>query len=203
MKRSRYISSRYILVLLFACMMGESWAADPGGTQDPPMLERVLERHAARLGLEEASLAEIKRLTKESESEIDALRDAVRSLQQDMRGLLSDDVPDEEAVMVQVERIGAAESELQKLRLRTMLQIRAVLTAEQRTELVAIHEEQRLQRQHDVAEACGPEIAEHCRDADPGEKTFDCLRRHRLQLSTECRAACKLSHLRSPVPPAE
>ncbi len=45
--------------------------------------------------------------------------------------------------MRQAERIGAAKTELKKERLRTMLSIRALLTPEQRRELVRIHEEMR------------------------------------------------------------
>jgi Spy/CpxP family protein refolding chaperone len=44
-------------------------------------------------------------------------------------------------VMEKAEAIGGAETALQKERLRTMLAIRALLTPEQRRELVRIHEE--------------------------------------------------------------
>jgi Spy/CpxP family protein refolding chaperone len=45
--------------------------------------------------------------------------------------------------MQQAEKIGALETDLQKQRLHTMLRIRALLTPEQRDELVKIHEERR------------------------------------------------------------
>jgi Spy/CpxP family protein refolding chaperone len=44
--------------------------------------------------------------------------------------------PDEAAVMAQADAIGALKTEAQKHRLRTMLQVRALLTPEQRTKLL-------------------------------------------------------------------
>jgi Spy/CpxP family protein refolding chaperone len=69
-----------------------------------------------------------------------------------MRRLLGQDRPDEAAVMQQAERIGALEIELHKQRLRTMLRIRALLTPEQRRELVTIHGERHRGRQRRPAQ---------------------------------------------------
>jgi Spy/CpxP family protein refolding chaperone len=60
--------------------------------------------------------------------------------------MLSADAPELDAVLAKADEIGRAETELKKERLRSMLAIRALLTSEQRRELVRIHEEYRAQR---------------------------------------------------------
>ena len=65
-----------------------------------------------------------------------------------MRKLLDQEAPDLNGILRQADRIGAIETELNKLRLRTMLRIRGLLTPEQRQELVRIHEERRRERGH-------------------------------------------------------
>ncbi len=57
--------------------------------------------------------------------------------------LLSQDDPDEAAVMQQAETIGKVETEMHKHRLSTLLAVRALLTPEQRAELTRIREEMR------------------------------------------------------------
>ena len=49
-------------------------------------------------------------------------------------------------MLAKADEIGRAETALKKERLRTMLAIRALLTSEQRRELVRIHEEFRARR---------------------------------------------------------
>jgi Spy/CpxP family protein refolding chaperone len=49
-----------------------------------------------------------------------------------MKTLLAHDTPDESAVMQQIDSIGLAETEMHKHRLGTMLEIRTLLTPEQR-----------------------------------------------------------------------
>jgi Spy/CpxP family protein refolding chaperone len=60
-----------------------------------------------------------------------------------MRGLLEADSPKLDDVMQWADRVGAAETELKKQRLRTMLEVRALLSPEQRQKLVKIFEERR------------------------------------------------------------
>ena len=115
----------------------------PGRGHRPPPFERVLQRHAERLGLDEATLAEIERLADAARSERQARRDELRELRRALFERLNDEAPDEAAVMAQVEEIGRLKTELEKERIRTMLAIRARLTPEQRRELVLIHEERR------------------------------------------------------------
>jgi Spy/CpxP family protein refolding chaperone len=149
----------FLFLILQALIAGGASAQRPGppphgpggprGPGHPPPLEHVLERHADRLGLDAETRAEIDRLVSAARPESDALRDQLRALQDEMRALLSRDVPDEEAVMTQAERIGDVETAMQKKQLRSMLRIRALLTPEQRAELVRIHEERELGGRHE------------------------------------------------------
>lgn len=117
-----------------------------GPPHGPPPIERTLERYADQLQLSEAVRTEIDQLARSSRADTDALRERLRGLHDEMRALLSQDAPDEAAVMAQVEKISASEAELQKLRLRSMLRIRALLTPEQRAQLVRIDAERRERR---------------------------------------------------------
>jgi len=115
----------------------------PPRPHGPPPIERVLERHAERLGLSDEVAAEIRRLSETERQQGEVLRRRLRVLHDEMRALLSADAPDEARVMEQAERIGLAEIEARKHRLSGMLRVRGLLTKEQRAELVEIHAEER------------------------------------------------------------
>ena len=122
-----------------------------------PSFDRFLERHAERLKLDDATRERIGTVGVEAMKEVQPLRQKLQDGRDEMRRLLEQDTPDEAAVMQQAERIGTLETELQKHRLRTMLRIRALLTPEQRQELVKIHEERRSrQRRHVTDERADP-----------------------------------------------
>jgi len=123
---------------------GTAAARGPGKHgHGPPPIDRVLERHADRLGLDDALRARIRTLAQEGHEAAEVHFEELHALHDGLRELLSADRPDEEAVMRQAERIGAVKTELKKQRLRTMLAIRALLTPAQRRELVRIHEQMR------------------------------------------------------------
>jgi Spy/CpxP family protein refolding chaperone len=113
-----------------------------GGRERPP-LDELLARHAERLHLDEATLARIREAEDASRPEHERLADALHALRREMREKLGEDAPDREAVMALADRIGAAETELDKHRLSTLLEIRSLLTPEQRKELVEIFDERR------------------------------------------------------------
>jgi Spy/CpxP family protein refolding chaperone len=113
---------------------------------DRPGIERILERHAERLQLDDDTRAQIRALAEASRQETRPQRAAVDRLREELHALLSADAPELNAVLQKADEIGRAETELKKERLRAMLAIRALLTSEQRRELVRIHEEFRAQR---------------------------------------------------------
>ncbi len=126
------------------------------GRHGPPPIEKVLERHADELGLgadtREAILA-IAAKAREDEAPLD---EQLRALHGEMRQLLDGESPKLEDVMQAADRIGAAETELRKHRLRTMLEVRTLLTPEQREKLVKIFEERRGRRKGLEGEAPPP-----------------------------------------------
>jgi Spy/CpxP family protein refolding chaperone len=140
------------LLPAFAAAYASSVAAQPPGALEGrrhhgrPLLERILERHADRLGLDEKTRERIDAITTAAREEGRRIHDRLRESRQEMHRLLAADDPDESAVMRQAEKIGGLETEAQKHRLRTMLQVRALLTPEQRRTLVQIHAERRARR---------------------------------------------------------
>jgi Spy/CpxP family protein refolding chaperone len=122
----------------------------PGGPphhrRGPPPLERVLEHNAERIGLDPAVEEKIGVISSDTRATGERTREALDAAHEKIRVLLSADAPDESEVLEQADRIGALETESQKTRLRGMLRIRALLTAEQRAMLVEIHEERRSRR---------------------------------------------------------
>ena len=130
--------------LLLAVALSARAGAPPFGPHhEPPPLDTILERNAERLKLDPETLAHVRAAVAASRPEHDRLADSLRSLHLEMRTLLSADDPNHDAVMQLADRIGAAETALAKHRLATLLEIRAMLTPEQRRELVRIHEEHR------------------------------------------------------------
>jgi Spy/CpxP family protein refolding chaperone len=117
----------------------------PPDDADRPGIERMLERNAERLHLDDATREKIRALAEAGRAQSQPQREALRRLHDEMHALLSADTPDTDAVMEKAEAIGRVETDLQKQRLRTMLAVRALLTVEQRRELVRIHEEFRAQ----------------------------------------------------------
>jgi Spy/CpxP family protein refolding chaperone len=115
----------------------------PPPRHGPPPIEHVLQRHAQRLALTPEVTAEIEAIAEASRSALDALHLEHRAAHDAMRALLSSPEPDEVAVMAQADVIADVDARMHKERLRAMLAIRRLLTAEQLAELVAIHEEER------------------------------------------------------------
>jgi len=118
----------------------------PRGRWRRPPFDAVLEREAGRLGLDAAALARIRAVADAARPESERLEAAKREERQALWGLLSADAPDRDAVMRQVEKLGAADTALEKQRITTMLEIRELLTPEQRAELVQIFRERKQRR---------------------------------------------------------
>ena len=149
-RRTPHFAGRALLAFaatwLLATAVGAEGPGAPGKRRGPPPIERVLERHAERLGLDDDTRARIRELSSEGRDAGRAHREALRALRDELRELLSQDAPKESEVFAKADEIGRAETALQKERLRTMLAIRALLTPEQRSELVKIHDEMRGER---------------------------------------------------------
>lgn len=115
----------------------------PGHHRERPPFDAILAHEAGRLGLDDATLAHIRALADAARPESEALESELRDERDAMRSLLQTDSPDLDAVLRQAERVGAAETALEKQRLTTMLEIRKLLTPAQRAELVKIFRERK------------------------------------------------------------
>ena len=86
--------------------------------------------------------------------------------------------------MQQADRLGALEAEASRRRLAAMLAIRAMLSDEQRAELVRIREEDGPRGRRSP---CAADLAEHCPDASPGRGALQCVSQRWEDLSPQCR----------------
>lgn len=102
---------------------------------EPPPPKERLKRLIQTLDLDAPTAAAVTKIVETAEPEHRELRRQLWEAHRRMRTLLQQDTPDEAAIMAQAEAIGALRTAVRKLRLRTMLQIRALLTPEQRQRL--------------------------------------------------------------------
>ena len=159
-----------------------------GPHRDPGVF---IEEHAETLGLDDETLSAIRSIVAESKDRGDQLHAKVRELHKEMKALLSKGTPDESAVMQQVDSIGAAEIEMQRHRLGTMLKIRALLTPEQREQMTGFREESRGRLKHALLEDCEADLEALCPEADDRWSRRQCLKENREKVSSECRDALK------------
>lgn len=122
------------LLLMSGIGLAAPATARPPGppAHDGEPLEHLVET----LGLDEAALSKVYQIIDASRANQRELRRKHQDAHQQMRTLLEQETPDEAAVMTQADAVGALRTEMQKHRLRTILQIRALLTPEQRAKLL-------------------------------------------------------------------
>jgi Spy/CpxP family protein refolding chaperone len=152
-----------------------------------PSGEGFLARHAEMLGLDDATQARIRELVDASHREAELLRAQKREAKSRLYELLSADEPDRDAVLDQVERLGALDTEKHKLRIETMMDIRAELTPEQRRIMKERREELRERHMGAMLDDCAEDAAELCEDAGPFP--MRCLLHQRDALSEACAEA--------------
>ena len=168
---------------------GTSLAEPPGPPRGQgPHAGRFIEQHAERIGLDAETLEAIQKIVDESRERGEGLRVELRDAHEEMRNLLSREGPDESAVMQQAEGIGELELEERKNRIRATLQIRALLTPEQREELIRIREESGRPWRHGPLGACRVDVERICSGAQRGHARVQCLSEHWDELSEACRS---------------
>lgn len=194
--------ARLSLIVLSSFFVSAAALARPpfGGPPGPRGPEGFIEEHAERLGLDDETRAAIQAIVDESRERAAEFGEDHREARHTLRDLLSQDLPDEEAVMHQAELVGAIETQMMKHRLQTLLRIRARLTPEQRKELMALHRE-RHGGPEMVLEHCGGDLEELCPGAESPFERMDCLRDHADRVSEECGSALERPrHKRGPRP---
>jgi Spy/CpxP family protein refolding chaperone len=102
----------------------------------------LVERNAARIGVDDATIKKMRATFDGAKKDGDALRKKIGVEQTTLRQMMEKDVPDEAAVMAQADKIGALGADLRKSQLRAILAVRGMLTPEQRAEVAKIRAEQ-------------------------------------------------------------
>ena len=164
----------------------------PGG----PPSRRFIERHAERLGIDEDTQSSIRAIVDGSHTTGREIRQSLDQAEQEMRGLLQQETPDKDAVLHQAEKIGMLRIKEQQNRLQAMLQIRALLTPEQRQAINQLRKDDRPHRRRrgrrrrhgQLFRACQENVAQLCPDAEPGRSSIQCLTDNWDALSDECHA---------------
>jgi Spy/CpxP family protein refolding chaperone len=155
-----------------------------------PEPDRFIARHAEELGLSAETLDAIEKIVDESRVQSEAIREKLRGEYEVLHGYLTQEMPDESAVMAQAEAIEALKLAAHKNRLRAMIAIRNQLTPEQRQELVRIRDERMPRgRKRGPMSACRDDLARLCPEAEPGQSTLQCLSSRWGDLSDACRGA--------------
>lgn len=186
-----------LLLLLLAAAIAPGAQASPGhpgcghpGAGHGPDPAGFVAHHAERLGLDAGTLEAIEGIVAASREETEDLRRELREARDRLHELLSASEPDEAQVMEQVEAIGQLETRLHQARVRALLQIRALLTPEQRAELERIREEGPFARFRAAAEACAEDVERLCPEAaGRGPHALLCLKHREDEVSESCRAA--------------
>ena len=190
--------ARLSLALVVTFFVSAAVLAQPpfGGPPGPPGPEGLIEEHADRLGLDDEARAAIQAIVDESHERAAGLHEDHREARRALRDLLSQGLPDEATVMQQAELLGAIETQMTTHRLQTLLRIRALLTPEQREEMMAMH-----RGRHGgpkmILEDCEGDLETLCPDAESPFDHMGCLHEHADHVSKECASALEtLRHKR-------
>jgi len=125
---------------------GFAWpGGGPGGgpAGGPGPHGRFLERQLDALNLPADTRAKIQAVLDASRPGQQALHQQMRTAHESMRALLEADPVDEQAVMTQADSIGALMTQSRKQELATLIQVRGLLTSDQRALL-----DQQMQEHH-------------------------------------------------------
>jgi Spy/CpxP family protein refolding chaperone len=105
-------------------------------------LER-LEKKVEKLELDEATRASTAALFERAGAEFEALREQTRAAREQLREQMDQEPVQLDALMAQVDEIGAIRTEIDKLRLRTGIELRGLLGPERWAELEAMKKHRR------------------------------------------------------------
>jgi Spy/CpxP family protein refolding chaperone len=186
------------LIVLFA-LAADATARPPSGgsfagRHGADRHERFLEKHAERLGVDDETRQAIEARFESSRAQAEPIRDALHASHGALREMLHAEEPDRSAIMSQAEAIGQLETELRKLRLATLLEVRAMLTEEQRSEMIAMREERMQSGLQPMMEACAEDVDALCPDVEDPRSLMHCMRENRESLSEGCRESLRKGH---------
>jgi Spy/CpxP family protein refolding chaperone len=110
----------------------------PSGASAPPPPHELIREHAEALGIEAATVEQIRQIAESARAEREAAEKAVKQARATLMELLQVDEPDRAAVLAQVEVLGAAETAQLRHSLEVLLDIHALLTPAQLKALEAM-----------------------------------------------------------------
>ena len=144
--RSRPFAAASLALLLglpiYAAAKGEGQGGPGHGRgRHAPSMARMLEKNADRLQLDTNTLTRIQQIDVAQKERSKETRERVKAEHQKLHEMLQADAPSEGAVLAQVDVIGDLRTDLQKERLSSMLQMRALLTPAQRAKLQKLRAE--------------------------------------------------------------
>src|SRR5262245_31357339 len=122
------------LSLFVALALATSAFARPGGDHGPGK-GFFLQRQLEKLELPAETRTQVDAVFAESRTRQEALHQQIRAAHESMRSLLDQESVDETAVLAQADTIGSLMTEARKDDLKTLIQVRSLLTPEQRAAL--------------------------------------------------------------------
>jgi Spy/CpxP family protein refolding chaperone len=168
---------------------------DGGRGPDP---DNFIAKHADELGIDTETREAIQAVSDAARERAVELKLTVRDEQRVLRQLLSEPSPDEAAVMAQSDRVEAGRAAERRNRLAAMLEIRRMLTPEQRASLVALRGKGNRGREgrrgrNGLRAMCRDDVATLCSEAVTGRERLQCLDSNWDQVSAPCRQAFERS----------
>ena len=140
-----------LLTITSSIALAQHWGPQnhprQGNMDEPGLAERGpdIETIATQIGLDDDTKAKLKEIKRQTRNELMEARFEVKKAKVALRDLLEEDSPNESAIMRQIEDIGQLEVEVRKLKIRSLLEARELLTPEQR---VAFKKLRRTQKEH-------------------------------------------------------
>ncbi|OIP29072.1 MAG: hypothetical protein AUK47_28350 [Deltaproteobacteria bacterium CG2_30_63_29] len=106
----------------------------PGPHLGPPSPEMLVER-ATEAGIDEATIEQLLAIMEANKDVMETLQKELMAAHDELRALVEADAPDRDAILQQVEAVGAMETDLRKQHLSIELEVRSLLTPEQWAQL--------------------------------------------------------------------
>jgi len=130
---------RSIVCLLTAALsVAPGTAQAQAGRHGPGSPRAQLEQYLKQLDLKPEQEEKVQAILDGSKTGREELRTQVQQAFKELRGMLDQASPDEQAIFRQADKIGELKTQQQKAMLRTLLKVRAELTPEQRLRLTAL-----------------------------------------------------------------
>lgn len=128
----------FLTVMLFPLLLaapGDLLAQGPRGGRGFPFTSEMIEEVAGRLGLAPDTLKKIRQLAYDTEKKVIEIDYQMQRSFLELRQLLDEDLPDTERVMGQIEKVGQLDIRLRQEQIRLLLEVRKLLSPEQRAKL--------------------------------------------------------------------